>query len=53
MSHHEKGRAALGRGDFELALVFFLEADGHYKSCRAEILKVVDNYGNVLFVNLS
>ena len=48
MSHHEKGRLALRRGEHELALVFFLKAERHYKACRAEILKVVDNYGNAI-----
>ena len=45
MSYHEKGRAAMKAGDFDLALVFLLEADVQYKACRADILKVVDNFG--------
>jgi hypothetical protein len=41
----QKGRAALKKGECDLALVFFLEADFQYKTCSADILKVVDNYG--------
>lgn len=46
MSCHEKGRAALQRHDYQLALVFLLEASKQYQNCRAEILQVADNYGN-------
>ncbi len=45
MSYHEKGKTALKRNNIDLALVFFLEAANQYQACRADILKVVDNFG--------
>jgi len=44
MSLHEKGRAAMRKGNFELGLVLLLEASEEYESCRAQILNTVDNY---------
>ncbi|XP_054260739.1 NEDD8 ultimate buster 1-like isoform X2 [Macrosteles quadrilineatus] len=44
MTLHEKGRAALKKRDFSLALVLFLEADKKYSECTSELLKSVDNY---------
>jgi len=44
MSLHEKGRAALKKKDYSLALVLLLEADREFKTCRSDILKLVDNY---------
>ena len=41
--------SALKRGNHDLALVFFLEAATQYQDCRADILKVVDNYGQFNF----
>ena len=50
----QKGRVALKKGQDDLALVFFVEADSQYKTCSAEILKVVDNYGqSILFFRLT
>lgn len=45
MSLHEKGKAALKKGNFELAIVLLLEAKDEYNCCRSEILGAVDNYG--------
>ena len=44
MSLHEKGRSALKKRNFDLALVLLLEAVEEYKLCRSELLKGVDNY---------
>lgn len=46
MSLHEKGRAALKRRNFDLALVLLLEADSEFKKVRSQLLQGVDNYGN-------
>lgn len=45
MSLHEKGRAALKRKDFDLALVLLLEASQKFQSVRSELLDSVDNFG--------
>ena len=45
MSLHEKGKAALKKANFQLAIVLLLEAKDEYNQCRSEILKAVDNYG--------
>lgn len=45
MTLHEKGRAALKAGKFDLALLLLLEADQEFKQCTSELLKNVDNYG--------
>ena len=45
MSLHQKGRAAMKKGNFELGLVLLLEASEEFENCRAEILNVIDNYG--------
>ena len=45
MSLHEKGKSAMKRGNFALAIVLLLEAKDEYNTCRSEILKAVDNYG--------
>jgi len=44
MSLHQKGRAAMKKGKFELGLVLLLEATEEFDNCRAEILNVIDNY---------
>ena len=44
MSFHEKGKAAIRRFDYELALVLLIEAMEEYRKCRLELLKTVDNY---------
>jgi len=45
MSLHEKGKAAMRKSNFELALVFLLEASDEYQQCRnSQILNSVDNY---------
>lgn len=44
MSLHEKGRAALKKQDYSLALVLFLEADKEFSRCQSQLLKSVDNY---------
>jgi hypothetical protein len=44
MSLHEKGKAAIRRSDFELALLLLIEAMEEYRKCRLELLKTVDNY---------
>lgn len=41
---HEKGRAALRKKDYNSALLFLLEADNDFKTCRSELMHVVDNY---------
>ena len=46
MSLHEKGKSAMKRGNFPLAIVLLLEAKDEYNTCRSEILTAVDNYGN-------
>lgn len=45
MSLHEKGKAALKKGNLQLAIVLLLEAKDEYNQCRSEILQAVDNYG--------
>ena len=45
MSLHEKGKAALKKGNLQLAIVLLLEAKDEYNQCRSEILTAVDNYG--------
>jgi len=45
MSLHEKGKAALKKGNYELAIILLLEAKEEYNQCRSEILNAVDNYG--------
>ena len=49
MSLHQKGRAAMKKGKFELGLVLLLEATEEFDNCRAEILNVIDNYGKLSF----
>ena len=44
MSLHEKGKAAMRRSDYELALVLLIEAMEEYRKCRLELLNTVDNY---------
>ena len=44
MSLHEKGKAALKKGNLQLAIVLLLEAKDEYNQCRSEILTAVDNY---------
>lgn len=44
MSLHEKGKSALKKKDYSLALVLLLEADNEFKSCRSDLLNLVDNY---------
>ncbi|KAJ9594376.1 hypothetical protein L9F63_014199, partial [Diploptera punctata] len=44
MSLHEKGRAALKKQDYSLALVLLLEADKEFSRCQSQLLKSVDNY---------
>ena len=50
MSLHEKGKAALKKGNLQLAIVLLLEAKDEYNQCRSEILKAVDNYGEIIFL---
>ena len=45
MSLHEKGKTAMKKMNFELAIVLLLDAMEEYKQCRSEILGAVDNYG--------
>lgn len=45
MSLHEKGRASLKKKDFNLALVFLLEADEEFSRVRLELLENVSNLG--------
>ncbi len=45
MSLHEKGRAAIKRDDFNLALVLLLEASEQFGKVRSELLENVDNFG--------
>ena len=49
MSLHQKGRAAMKKGNFELGLVLLLEATEEFENCRAEILNVIDNYGEKVY----
>jgi len=44
MSLHEKGRAALAKKDYSLALVLLLEAESEFATCRGEIVDKVDNF---------
>lgn len=44
MTLHEKGRAALKKDDFALALVFFLDADKEFDQVNSKLLDSVDNY---------
>ncbi|XP_026316398.1 NEDD8 ultimate buster 1-like [Hyposmocoma kahamanoa] len=41
---HERGRAALRRKQYPLALVLYLEADRMFNECRSSLLKTVDNW---------
>ncbi len=50
MSLHEKGKAALDKRDFSLALVLLLEADEEYGQVRSALLEQVDNYGEENFI---
>jgi hypothetical protein len=45
MSLHEKGKSAIKKGNYGLAMILLLEAKDEYNSCRSELLKAVDNYG--------
>ncbi len=45
MSLHEKGKTALSRKDYNLALVLLLEADLEFSKVRSDLLANVDNYG--------
>jgi len=44
MSLHEKGRAALKRKQYSVALVLLLEAEREFSQCNSELLQMVDNY---------
>merc|ERR1719431_62332 len=44
MSLHEKGRAALKKKDYPLALVLLLEADKEFSACSSDLLGMVDNF---------
>ena len=44
MSLHEKGKAAIRRDEYELALLLLIEAMEEYRKCRLDLLKTVDNY---------
>lgn len=50
MSLHEKGRFALKRKNYNLALILLLEARNEYSQCRSEILHRADNYGGYLSI---
>ena len=49
MSLHEKGKAAMKKSNFALAVILLLEAKEEYTHCSSELLSAVDNYGN--FIN--
>jgi len=44
MSLHEKGRAALAKADYSLALVLLLEAESEFSSVRSDLVSQVDNF---------
>jgi len=44
MSLHEKGKAALAKADYSLALVLMLEAESEFSACRSELVETVDNF---------
>ncbi|KDR09755.1 NEDD8 ultimate buster 1 [Zootermopsis nevadensis] len=44
MSLHEKGKVALKKEDYALALVLLLEADKEFSHCQSQLLQSVDNY---------
>ena len=45
MSLHEKGRSAMKKRNFALAIVLLLEAKDEYQRCSSALLNAVDNYG--------
>ncbi|XP_066999509.1 NEDD8 ultimate buster 1 isoform X2 [Anabrus simplex] len=44
MSLHEKGRTAMKKEDYALALILLLEADKEFSACNSKLLSSVDNY---------
>lgn len=45
MSLHEKGRAAMKKSNYTLAIILLLEAKDEYQRCSSQLLSAVDNYG--------
>jgi len=44
MSLHEKGKAALKKKQYSIALVLLLEAELEFSQCRSDLLDMVDNF---------
>ncbi|VVC90142.1 unnamed protein product [Leptidea sinapis] len=44
LAMHSRGRAAIKKHDYSLALVLLLEADRQLSECRSQILSSVDNW---------